>query len=1329
MSRFSSSSLPAAQISGRSGGKSASYPTTHIAPDTVRSSGSVRLLCLLSAGPIEGLVEGGASIFLDDIPVKAEDVPAFEDVSWHFSNGTPDSDSANFPGFNHTASEVAIGRRLVPNLPIELSHPSADAARLSLRFPAGLVHRTAHVIGPETVRLKIELEDIHRRQWDEVYNKAITEKQTRAFEMQILAHLPAAKNSPAPRRLRITRLSPEAEDSAISDLLVLSSVSWIFWDHLTYGGLATLALSVGAEPFDGRLPALSLDVKGRIVKIPENYNAGTRAYNGLWSGRFIPGWTDNPAWVLLDILTDNLWGLGLPPGQIDRYDLYEIARYCDEGVEDNTGLKKPRFTFNAVLNRRVGAARMIADICAAIRVIYFWSGDRLRFVQDRVRAPRLLVANSSVLGGQFVYHGAASNQQYSHALATYLDRDGKPALASAIDTDCLAKCGYRALEVFLTGCSDPHQAQRHANWLLASQKAARQAVSYQASLDHFADNPVRPGDVILIEDSQRSPRPGAIQARLERAAFTGFLDSLTVPRAIKRAAYNKAGNRRAAMTAYIIRLEPDQMQLAGRYMGRPPGQPDSLPEITRAKFYYDQTHSTPEQNIFILWFAALADGYIPAEGSPICLYPAESSNTDAAPEPPFLWRITDIRQKGAGEVEVTALACPGDEGKQTEEGASASPQISSQISIAASQFLPDRRLAPARAILVKTRQFESYAQGYLVHEIAISWEVEGRSETQFWQVEYRQAGQPPQTRYSQQPHIILSQMHTGTWQLVLRAIDWLGRKGMPTRHEFTVLADSAELPLPDAPVLRAIPGGAVASWHAPDIGAIAFYEIWEMDSRNQPLYRLATSPAAPASLSGLSPRLYSIALRYQRQTGKLSSFGAAAQVTPLALASGTDGRDGTDGTDGRDGTDGLDGNDGNDGKDGTDGTDGTDGLAGTQTLSMDILGDKWSDEAANSHIRHVARRAPISGDILTMRFQLPPASPPDRTGNFAETRIFGTQGWQLASASVSGSQLIQGSVSAQALYLDGVSLRANRQGALAVNAISANQITSGQFTSTGYKPGQHGFLIDTSGSAEFNHVSMRGTLDSSLVRTSILVTPLITTPTQAGPRFLTARDARPVRERWKTHQGNIVYLNDLLIAPDNLSDYYQDEDKYVLAAGDSHGDIRQPDEQLVNRYIHRFRRLAPKMVIEASYTAPDGQTPPRGTHLVMVRVAVKIKAGTQLLADSGILPLSYGLANSRLGNLDHEQTGPADGFDGLLKTRNIRQSEPAVINRNMTNLGYTKSLFVQVECFPFLKIRPSLKNQKLSVEVHYHLTKRGSFKVNPLTSLIETTKLKMDTLS
>ncbi len=44
----------------------------HIVPDTIASSGTLRLLCLLSAGPITGLVAGAKSIFIDDVPLEDE---------------------------------------------------------------------------------------------------------------------------------------------------------------------------------------------------------------------------------------------------------------------------------------------------------------------------------------------------------------------------------------------------------------------------------------------------------------------------------------------------------------------------------------------------------------------------------------------------------------------------------------------------------------------------------------------------------------------------------------------------------------------------------------------------------------------------------------------------------------------------------------------------------------------------------------------------------------------------------------------------------------------------------------------------------------------------------------------------------------------------------------------------------------------------------------------------------------------------------------------------------------------------------------------------------
>ena len=179
-----------------------------------------------------------------------------------------------------------------------------------------------------------------------------------------------------------------------------------------------LGLSVGAKPFNGRLPKLSLDIKGRIIAIPDNYDADNRLYSGIWSGEFARGWTDNPAWIIYDLLTSKQWGLGLSGDLIDKFDLYRIAVYCDEMIASSGGEMLPRFSFNAMLTKRLSAARVIADICASIQAMFFWAGGRLRFIQDRDEPPRLLVSNSSVIDGRFVYHGRSEKQQYSHALVT-----------------------------------------------------------------------------------------------------------------------------------------------------------------------------------------------------------------------------------------------------------------------------------------------------------------------------------------------------------------------------------------------------------------------------------------------------------------------------------------------------------------------------------------------------------------------------------------------------------------------------------------------------------------------------------------------------------------------------------------------------------------------------------------------------------------------------------------------------------------------------------------------------------------------------------------------
>ena len=112
---------------------------------------------------------------------------------------------------------------------------------------------------------------------------------------------------------------------------------------------------------------------GRIIKIPSTYDPENRTYaNGIWKGDWKLGWTNNPAWIFYDLITNKLAGLGLRIGDygIDKFQLYEIAKYCDELVDDGYGGKEPRMVSNLWITEQREAYNVLSDMASV------FSGDR-----------------------------------------------------------------------------------------------------------------------------------------------------------------------------------------------------------------------------------------------------------------------------------------------------------------------------------------------------------------------------------------------------------------------------------------------------------------------------------------------------------------------------------------------------------------------------------------------------------------------------------------------------------------------------------------------------------------------------------------------------------------------------------------------------------------------------------------------------------------------------------------------------------------------------------------------------------------------------------------
>ena len=129
--------------------------------------------------------------------------------------------------------------------------------------------------------------------------------------------------------------------------------------------------------FDGKnfksTPERNYHLKLKKVLLPSNYDPISRKYNGPWDGLFygqknsheslnsIPDkykfWTDNPGWIFFDLVQNPRYGLGkygLEESNIDKWQLYKAAKYCDELVDTNfpietiTGSLRSFKTFNNI---------------------------------------------------------------------------------------------------------------------------------------------------------------------------------------------------------------------------------------------------------------------------------------------------------------------------------------------------------------------------------------------------------------------------------------------------------------------------------------------------------------------------------------------------------------------------------------------------------------------------------------------------------------------------------------------------------------------------------------------------------------------------------------------------------------------------------------------------------------------------------------------------------------------------------------------------------------------------------------------------------------------
>lgn len=315
--------------------------------------------------------------------------------------------------------------------------------------------------------------------------------------------------------IRVTRLTTDYfNDPHYQALTVWTSYTTIADQLLEYPNSALIGIEAPAAAFGGQMPNRAYDWLGRIVSVPANYTptqynyAGLvvtpPAYTGIWNGTWTTDWTDNPAWCVLDLLTNPRYGLNVPLAQIDVGSLYTIAQYCDQMIADGYGNVHPRYTLNVQLLTAQDAYTMIAQLCANFMTMVYYTGGLITFAQDSPRDVDIIATPANVVNGQFDYQEQSYENTANLVVAKWLNpaMNYVPDIAPAENTADIAIRGQVVtLNLDAVGVNDLGRATRLARWALYTNMFENMLVTYQAGLDH-AD--IMPGYVVQISDPVRS---------------------------------------------------------------------------------------------------------------------------------------------------------------------------------------------------------------------------------------------------------------------------------------------------------------------------------------------------------------------------------------------------------------------------------------------------------------------------------------------------------------------------------------------------------------------------------------------------------------------------------------------------------------------------------------------------------------------------------------------------------------------------------------------------------------------------------------------------------
>lgn len=491
------------EIHGGKGGEKKPYIPVET-PNNLLSVAYAKVLIAVAEGELAGN-PSPQDIFLDGTPLaNADGSRNFGGVKYEWRPGT--TDQTYIAGLPEVSTEYNVGVELKYGTPWvrNITKSELDAVRITFQWPALLQQLSNGDTVGTSIGYQVEISTDGGPFVNYSYY-SVSGKTNTSYERTHRIDLPQAGTG---WTVRVTRNTPDETGGNIQDNMNIKSYSEVVDVKQRYPNTALLYVEFDSRMFGGgAIPRVSVRTKGRIIRVPSNYDPETRTYTGIWNGAFKWAWSDNPAWVFYDIMTNDRFGLGhkVNLDMVDKWALYEVAQYCDVMVDDGRGDggKEPRHTCNIYIQEKQEAWQVLRDLASIFNGMTYWNGNQFTAIADK-REPfnnAPVFSRSNVVNGRFDYSAADDKSIYTSALVSFDNPENHYGtdVESTFETSQILRWGGdRQTEISAIGCTSRGEAQRRGKYTLITNLFNR-TVSFRTGLQGLNEE-VLPGKLIHVVD-------------------------------------------------------------------------------------------------------------------------------------------------------------------------------------------------------------------------------------------------------------------------------------------------------------------------------------------------------------------------------------------------------------------------------------------------------------------------------------------------------------------------------------------------------------------------------------------------------------------------------------------------------------------------------------------------------------------------------------------------------------------------------------------------------------------------------------------------------------